>query len=95
MKTLEIVIFKAVEGVTSEQMVEAATRVQPVIEKMSGNISRYFGKTESGEWVDTVLWDSMESAKAAARSITTIPEFKPFGSLIEGKSVQMRHVEII
>lgn len=94
MKTLEVVIFKANVGTADEQMIAAAKKVQSVIERMPGNINRNFGKTESGEWVDAVMWDSMESAKSAAESIMSIPEFKPFGSLIDGSSVQMRHVEI-
>jgi len=75
-------------------MLKAANDVQPVIEKMEGNISRHFGRTEEGEWVDTVMWDSMDSAKKAAETIMGVPEFKPFGSLIDGQTVQMRHVEI-
>lgn len=94
MKTLEIVTFKAVEGTTDEQMITAAKQVEPVIKQMDGNISRHFGKTPDGEWVDTVLWSNMDAAQAAAKQIMSIPEFAPFGALIDGPSVKMRHVEI-
>ena len=75
-------------------MNEEALKVKPVIAAMPGYINRHFAKGENGEWIDVVIWDSRENALAAAKNIWEIPEAKPFLSLINQETINLRHAAI-
>ncbi len=93
--TMELVIFKALPGVSDDQMVAAARSVNPLLEALTGFIGRDFGKTvETGEWVDSVMWSSLQDALNAAKNVSSNPAFQPFGSLMEPASIQMRHIPL-
>ena len=90
---MELVTFKSIPGATDRAMFRAANKVTPVLASLTGFISREFGKTvKTDEWVDTVMWESLEDALNAAKNVTSNPAFQPFYSLIAPASIQMRHV---
>lgn len=92
MAAVELVVFRAKEGVSREDMTTAALSVTPVLREMGGFISREFGATDDGQYADIVRWSSMEAAKKAADEVMQAPAFHTFFSLIDQGTVQMLHL---
>lgn len=88
---IEVVIFNANPGVDETQLNAAAQAIVPRIQKLPGFISREFGASGEGKYIDIVHWQNMEAAQAAAQAVMEIPECREFFSLIDEPSVQMLH----
>lgn len=88
---IEIVIFKPVAGTTQAQLTEAALAITPAIEQLPGYVSREFGASGDGQYVDIVHWRDMAAAQAAAEQVMEIPQCMAFFRLIDEDSVQMLH----
>ena len=91
---LEIVRFRLVEGTSETDFVRAAKGTEPVVAKAAGFCNRRLTKGEDGFWTDVIEWPSMENAKGATDTVMPTPELAPFGALIDGESVEMRHETI-
>ena len=90
-QAIEVVIFRANEGVAPEQLQSAALAVTPVLAALPGFISREFGASEEGQFIDVVRWESLTSAKQAADKVMSIPVCGQFFSLIDQSSMQFMH----
>ena len=88
---IEVVIFKAKAGVDASQLKGTALAIAPAIQKLPGFVSREFGESEEGTYVDIVHWQNLASAQAAAQAVNEIPECGAFFSLIDESTVQMLH----
>lgn len=93
-QTLELVIFRAVSGISDEDFIDKAFTLTPVLAAMPGFIKRDFFKGEDGEWIDAVIWDSYENAKAAAKAVWEVPEAQTFFSVINQETINLRHAAI-
>lgn len=92
---IEVVIFKAKPGVDEARMKSAASAIKPRIQQLPGFISREFGVSEDGTYVDIVHWQDLASARAGAQAVNDIPECGAFFSLIDEGSAQMLHFESV
>lgn len=90
-KAIEVVIFKAKAGVSDSQMQTAALAVTPILKEMPGFISREFGTSEDGKYIDIVHWTNLPSAKAAAEKVMGIPKCGEFFGLIDQNQMQFMH----
>jgi len=90
-QAIEVVIFRAIAGTTSEQLQAAALAVTPVLAALPGFISREFGASEDGQFIDVVHWKDLASAKQAAEKVMSVPVCGQFFSLIEQSSMQFMH----
>lgn len=90
-EAIEVVIFKAKAGISDEQLRTAALAVTPVLKVMPGFISREFGTSEDGQYIDVVHWKDLPSAKAAAEKVMGIPKCGEFFSLIDQNQMQFMH----
>ncbi|MDH4048463.1 MAG: hypothetical protein OEW68_14515 [Gammaproteobacteria bacterium] len=91
-KSIEVVIFKAKAGVSDSQLQTAALAVTVILKEMSGFISREFGASEDGKYIDIVHWKDLTSAKAAAEKVMSIPKCGEFFGLIDQKKqMQFMH----
>lgn len=93
-QTLELVTFQADPSTSDEAIIEKALKLTPILADMPGFINRHFAKGENGEWIDAVIWDSKESAQAAAKAVMDIPEAGAFFSLINQETMNFRHATI-
>lgn len=94
MQTLELVTFQTTPGTSDEVAIAKALKLTPILAAMPGFIDRHFAKSEAEEWIDVVIWDSKENAEAAAKAVMDIPEAKPFFSIIDKETVNLRHATI-
>jgi hypothetical protein len=90
-EAIEVVIFKAKAGVSESQLCAAALAVTPILSEMPGFISREFGTSEDGQYIDIVRWIDMPSAKAAAEKVMGIPKCGEFFGLIDQNQMQFMH----
>jgi hypothetical protein len=93
-RVLELVTFKAVAHVGSEQMVAAAAAVTPVLQKYDGFIHRAFAHADDGTWIDAVFWRDRVSAENAAKIVMSDPIAQAFFSLIDQGTMEFRHAAI-
>jgi heme-degrading monooxygenase HmoA len=94
-KVIELVLFRLREDLPDEEVVAASGKINPVLHKMPGFISRNLAKTEDGQWADVVYWDSMINAKQAAKNILEYNECKQYFGMIDTETSQMKHFEIL
>ncbi|MEX0730989.1 MAG: hypothetical protein WED00_11435 [Aquisalimonadaceae bacterium] len=85
--TIEVTIFRGIDGVTENHMQAASRNVTPLLAEMPGFISRQFGASEDGKYIDIVQWADLESAKAAAEKVKGIPICDAYFGLIDRDSM--------
>lgn len=90
-KAIEVVIFKAKPGIEEARLHNAALAINSQIQQLPGFLSREFGASGEGNYIDIVHWQNMDAAQAAAQAVNQIPECGEFFSLIDESSVQMLH----
>ena len=90
-KAIEVVIFKAQTGVSDNQLQTAALAVTPILKEMPGFISREFGASEDGKYIDIVHWKDISSARAAAEKVMSSPKCGEFFGLIDQNQMQFMH----
>ena len=90
-EAIEVVIFRANSGVSDSQLQTAALAVTPILKKMPGFISREFGASEDGQYIDVVHWKDLPSAKSAAEKVMGIPLCGEFFNLIDQTQMQFMH----
>ncbi len=88
---IEVVVFKTKAGVSDSQLQTAALAVTPILKEMPGFISREFGASEDGKYIDVVHWKDLPSAKAAAEKVMSIPKCGEFFGLIDQNQMQFMH----
>jgi hypothetical protein len=93
-QTLEIV--RTTLKPDSEERMLAAR--QPAIDELRANcaglVAAYLAKLEDGSYVDVVVWESMELARAAAKRAPQLPACAELFSTI-GDDLSMEHAEIV
>jgi len=88
---IEVVIFKSKADVSDSQLKTAALAITQILKDMPGFISREFGVSEDGNYLDVVHWTDLPSAKAAAEKVMSIPKCGEFFSLIDKNQMQFMH----
>lgn len=71
-QAIEVDVFRAKAGITPEQIQSPALVVTPVLAVLPGFISREFGASEDGQFLDVVHWSDLASAKQAAEKVMSI-----------------------
>lgn len=90
-RAIEVVIFRAKTQYTDEQVTEALELVNPVLQDFSGFISRQLSKSEDGQWMDLVHWESLALAQQAATKIMQQEIAGEAFKVIEESSMQLYH----
>lgn len=91
---LEIVSFKLNDGVTDGAFLAAAHGTEALLRDRGALVRRYLVRDDTALWTDVIEWTSMEAALAAAEAVMQHPDFAPFGGMIDGDTVDMRHAPI-
>jgi hypothetical protein len=95
--TIEYVTFKAKDGVTVEQMSEAAAGGKinaNMHDSYDGFVDRYVALQADGVWIEVVYWESEELGRAALDKFVNDPVNKPFLDLVDADSVSITYSEI-
>ena len=93
---LEIVIYKTKDGVSDADFIKAGADMEEhFAKKQKGFVRRTLAKSENGDWVDVVYWDTMDDAlkasEAAMKSLVCAPMF----GMVDDDSIKMYHFEIL
>ena len=92
---LEIVSFRVVQGTDTADFLNAARATEAMLHDRGALVRRFLTVDDNGLWTDVIEWTSMDEALAAAEAVMQHPDFAPFGSMIDGSTVQMRHAPIL
>lgn len=91
-KVLELVVFQLAEGVQDEDFLQTVGPVSEWVRTQPGFISRdLVHGVETDKWIEVVLWESLEQAKAAAEAAMTSETCSPMFSKIDFESIEMLH----
>lgn len=91
---LEIVTFRLKSDVNEPEFLKAAAGTEKMLRDRGALVRRYLVRDESGLWSDVIEWTSMAAALSAAEAVMQHPDFAPFGGMIDGPTVEMRHAPI-
>ena len=93
---LEIVIYKIQEGVTDEDFIKAAGEMEEnFAKKQEGFIKRTFAKSENGDWIDVLYWETMDNAMRASEEAMKSPACAPMFGMLDSENIKMHHFEIL
>lgn len=93
---LEIAIYKIKEGVSDANFMRMSSEMEEnFAKKQEGFIKRTFAKSESGDWVDVIYWETMSDATKASEAAMKSPACAPMFEVLDGSSVKMYHFDIL
>ena len=94
-KVYEIVRYKQKDDTKDQSVIKASNALQEVVASQDGLISRKLSKSNEGEWIDVVLWESMDHAIQAAKVVNSHPVAGQFMALIDDASLAFTHYEVM
>jgi heme-degrading monooxygenase HmoA len=92
---MEIVTFRLVPGMSDADFLTAAKATRAMVAAQPGFVRRSLLRDETGLWTDTIHWQSLPQAQAAAAIVMADPAFAAFGAAIDMASIDMRHIPIL
>ncbi len=92
--TVELVLLRLQPGADEDAFVRAAQATTSDLRALDGYASCELLRADDGQWVDIVHWSSRGQALAAAEQFPTLPSAQVFGSLMDGESIRMMHLEL-
>ncbi|MEP6987549.1 MAG: hypothetical protein ABI970_18230 [Chloroflexota bacterium] len=90
---IEVVVFHVQPDVTSENLQAAIDATTALLQSQTGFKTRTIGKAESGEWLDIIHWDSVESAKKAMTAFQSDEAGQRFSSYLDLSTIQVYYLE--
>jgi hypothetical protein len=92
---MEVVTFRLNSGVTDAGFLDAAKGTEAMVAAQPGFVRRSLLRDDAGLWTDTVEWQSLAQANAAAAVLNVDPAFAPFGGAIDLNTMQITHKPIL
>lgn len=92
---LEIVTFRLSAGVSEAEFLNAAEGTERLLRERGALVRRFLTVDDDQLWTDVIEWRSLPEALAAAEEVLQHPDFAPFGSMIDGATVELRHAAIL
>jgi len=80
---IELVRFRSRAGVTEQEVLAAAERVNVFLKSQPGFVSRRLGRSDDGTWIDILRWRSREDVTAAMEKTAASPHCAAFFGLID------------
>ncbi len=93
-KTVEMVLWKAKENVSTEEAKAAILKLNDVVKNFPGFISRTTSLAEDGQFLDIVFWKDLASALAASEQVMKNEDLIPIFNTIDDKEMIFKHFEI-
>lgn len=93
---LEIVIYKTKSGINDADFIKTTSEMEEhFAKKQKGFIKRTFAKSENGDWVDVIYWETMDDAMKASEAAMKSSVCAPMFGVLDEASVKMHHFEIL
>ena len=93
---LEIAEVRIKKDVSEEDFIKAAENVHKnFLAKQAGLVSHHSYKSEEGTWIDLVRWNDKKSADDASQKAMQSEVCIPWFSMMDEKSITMRHVTLV
>lgn len=92
---VEMAQFKTKTGVADDEVLAASQEAHDgFLAVHKGFVSRELLKSDNGEWVDIVHWETMEDATAAMQGFLGHASTKKFEDVIDPTTVKMMHLVV-
>ena len=91
--TVEIVQFKLIEGVEEIEFLQDADSMMHELTSQPSFIKRALLKSDDGQWMDIVHWNSPSEAQQAAENVLSLPNCLNFFQKIDQTSIKMVHLK--
>jgi len=91
--TVELVLLRLQPGADEDAFIRAARATTADLRALDGYASRELLRADDGQWVDIVHWSTRDRALVAAEQFPTLRSAQAFGSLMDGASIRMMHLE--
>jgi hypothetical protein len=89
---IELVTLRVKPTVSDAELARAAGAAMLFLSSCRGFVRRRLAKSETGDWVDYVEWETREDALAAAEQFNHVPQTRAFNEAVELGSVVVRHL---
>lgn len=93
-KIIELVLWKSVEGVSTEEAKQSITKLNDFVSQQQGFIARKTALADDGKFLDLVYWTDLQSAKEASEKAMKNEDLIPIFSKIDQKEMVFQHFEI-
>ncbi len=87
----EVVTFKLAAEASASEFKLSAVAVEKELQKIPGYQRRSLLQSDTGEWLDIVIWDQLATAKAAAVSLQENSVAQSFFRHIDPDSVALNY----
>lgn len=91
--TVELVLLRLQPGADEDAFIRAAYATTSDLRALDGYASRELLRADDGQWIDIVHWSTRDLALAAVEQFPTLPSAQAFGSLMDGSTIRMMHLE--
>lgn len=86
---VEFVFFKAQPNVSDSAVMEKAHKIQQLAAQTGTTFELELLKSEEGEWVEIVRWNSKEEAQRVEQAVMNMPEAQQAMSVMDESSIRM------
>src|SRR5690606_20864773 len=86
---VELVFFKSKPDVTDAEVAGSAKTIQALARSMGKAFEIDLYKSEDGEWVEIVRWNSQEEARQVEQAVMAMPEALNAMSVMNESSMRM------
>lgn len=93
-KIIEMVLWKSVEGISSEEAKKSITKLNDFVSEQPGFIARKTAMAENGKFLDIVYWTDLKAAKDASEKAMKTEDLIPVFSTIDQKEMVFQHFEV-
>jgi D-aminopeptidase len=86
---VEFVFFRAKPNVSDAEVIKNAHKIQELATQTGTPFKLELLKTEEGEWVEVVRWNSKEEAQRVEQAVLSMPEAQKAMSVMDEASIRM------
>lgn len=88
---LEIVEFRAVEGVPEQEIVEAVEGLIPDLREIGGFVEQTLYAAQDGLWVILYAWEGMRDAQHSTERMTGRASFDRLMGMVDPATIRLTH----
>lgn len=92
---IELVTLRSKPGIADGDFLRASNATTKFLLRCKGFLRRRLARSDAGEWLDYLEWESLEDANAAAAQFNRAPETREFNDAIEADSVSMQILTVL
>lgn len=92
-KAIELVLFRPKSTFSIDEVKRSLESLDEILSSYKGFLKRHLAVSGNGQWMDLVLWESMDDAKFAADDILKNEKAIEAFSVIDQNEMQFFHFE--